>query len=961
MITTCRFGVAGWLLAPLLVSCGSTAAPEAAVLTMACRPAQLNSARYRVSEADDEHLPERTVCTVTAINVDAGDDVFVKVDGPAADAASLDKGLQVASAGWAAKGGCPGISPAGSSIEELAPPGTTNVPVTNQTVAEGQATLPFCFQCGEFERGVTAVSAELLSDPSVKATPVVVECFTRNPVNFACDIDADSPQVGLGRRVKLTVSASDDADGENVANNFIKVSSDQQGALTNGEGEDTEVRMVLVEHPDQPVAVPASEVTFTCPDEPDLYQVTVEFDDQQLNGTSSCTTFVNCTDNKEANFIRVTSTEPRLVADCTDETTITAVVTGPEGPVKGRESQIEVSMCANAGGVWQVDDADDTLSCADCCAACGEIFGDEQCSRVTLDVDDNGVASVDIRSGRHPGTLTVVAESNLATLPFVERNAEQFENGQLVVDGDVSVVQVGIGDIPFLSASPRILGTAGSGFNENAAVCFQVNDTVGNPFPAGVPVEFDIPNSAGEVQVEPTQVQTDGTGHACTTLIAGHVATTVSVRATVQFGSCPGQEAIEVQSVSTGIPIIGVKPSAGGFALDCSLANVGSFIRTDGINALVDQEFPCFTQLKDRFRNPVGLSTAISYRAEAGVIGGTVNTVPLETDGDPTAAQADVGKASVYYGTFGVLPKDVTAFREGQFQGTPAEPKRIVNGKEFSPRDGLVTIIAYVSGEEEFTDRNGNGEYDLGEPFVDLAEPFVDMDDDNLRDDDEQFIDINLPGHIQQEHDGPNGQWDANTIIWTETRIVASGRPSQVDASWETSCTSPLVGCGLGGESLRVDASDSCNIVAAVRDDRLNLVNCSTQYQWVVSGATLADSELATVDCIRTGILWEFILVPAGAGQPDVWRRRTIIRGWGEYVRTTVPDNANVPTDLTDLSLRSGRYFDASVLSTTAPPGPQEDPLPHLPLTIQLNLTYSTGPGGGTTWVNQTQWAGCAQ
>lgn len=42
------------------------------------------------------------------------------------------------------------------------------------------------------------------------------------------------------------------------------------------------------------------------------------------------------------------------------------------------------------------------------------------------------------------------------------------------------------------------------------------------------------------------------------------------------------------------------------------------------------------------------------------------------------------------------------------------------------------TVLAFAQGEESFTDTNGNGQYDFGEPFVDLPEAFLDTNEDGV-------------------------------------------------------------------------------------------------------------------------------------------------------------------------------------------------------------------------------------
>ena len=63
--------------------CGEVATPETATLTLACRPTVLNTSRFLIPATDGEHLPERTTCTVTPLNVAPGAQIEVAVDADA--------------------------------------------------------------------------------------------------------------------------------------------------------------------------------------------------------------------------------------------------------------------------------------------------------------------------------------------------------------------------------------------------------------------------------------------------------------------------------------------------------------------------------------------------------------------------------------------------------------------------------------------------------------------------------------------------------------------------------------------------------------------------------------------------------------------------------------------------------------------------------------------------------------
>ncbi|HHJ35115.1 MAG TPA: hypothetical protein ENJ87_05055 [Gammaproteobacteria bacterium] len=75
--------------------------------------------------------------------------------------------------------------------------------------------------------------------------------------------------------------------------------------------------------------------------------------------------------------------------------------------------------------------------------------------------------------------------------------------------------------------------------------------------------------------------------------------------------------------------------------------------------------------------------------------------------------------------------------------------------------DGRVTITAFTTGEEGFTDTNGNGVYDDGDAaFDDLDEPFVDANEDNVFNVGDTIIDVKSSGDStgkNQVHDFADG------------------------------------------------------------------------------------------------------------------------------------------------------------------------------------------------------------
>ncbi len=73
------------------------------------------------------------------------------------------------------------------------------------------------------------------------------------------------------------------------------------------------------------------------------------------------------------------------------------------------------------------------------------------------------------------------------------------------------------------------------------------------------------------------------------------------------------------------------------------------------------------------------------------------------------------------------------------------------------PSNRWVTVLAMVSGAEDFIDLNDNELFDNGEPFSDWPEPFVDSNDNGVFDADEYYEDVDGDGAYDAVG---NGDWD---------------------------------------------------------------------------------------------------------------------------------------------------------------------------------------------------------
>jgi hypothetical protein len=296
-----------------------------------------------------------------------------------------------------------------------------------------------------------------------------------------------------------------------------------------------------------------------------------------------------------------------------------------------------------------------------------------------------------------------------------------------------------------------IMGIKNSGFQELANVAFVVKDAVGKPAP-GVTVTFELetPPSGtdfltGTMGAQTVDVVTDAMGIASARVESGVTLGVFTVVATVNP---------TIQAKSPAIGVRGVTPANRGFKIQCDLKNLAAYVDSLPPRPLKTN---CQVTLIDRFNNPVGKGTTINLKVEAGAIASSVQSTPFNAAG----ANPDEGKAAVEFNTVGTFPPVNVTPLAGEASGASG-----------NQRDGLVTVLAYVAGEEAFDDNNSNGKWDAGENFIDQGEPFVDANDNNQWDPGEFYADVAPTNGM---YDAPNGVWDKQTTIWTTTYILYSG------------------------------------------------------------------------------------------------------------------------------------------------------------------------------------------
>lgn len=472
----------------------------------------------------------------------------------------------------------------------------------------------------------------------------------------------------------------------------------------------------------------------------------------------------------------------------------------------------------------------------------------------------NGIATATFTAANTPGTVTVTATAEGVT---------DTEN--------ITIIAPASGSIEFVSATPQVIGVKGFGQTETSDVKFLLKDINGNPVVDGIGVSFtmngpsggNLPADGGEylgdIDSSPTTATASTVGgYASVILHSGKVAGPVTIIATVT-GISPA-----ISSSSAVISIGGGVPSATHFNLAVSQFNIAGF-SVSGSEATIE------AYMADRFGNyNVLTGTSVSFYTEAGAIERHDTTTSV-------SGADEAGKAEVVIRTQEPMPSDVTKSSAGDsistaYFGGGNEPFYTYGGQTYNPRDGWVTILATVQGEEAFNDANGNGLYDAGEAFTDLGEPFYDKNDDGCynngatmncngvisasTDPFEEYIDVNGNG----TYNFPNGVWDGpacpaagcqtSKMIWDDIKMVYTGIPNFYplpDVSNCYNCNAFASGSfAVAPASITKGTSGLFTVIVA--DTNLNTLEGGTTIEASATVGTIAPSDpLVLPDVFSTG------------------------------------------------------------------------------------------------------------
>ncbi len=331
-------------------------------------------------------------------------------------------------------------------------------------------------------------------------------------------------------------------------------------------------------------------------------------------------------------------------------------------------------------------------------------------------------ASTCAANGKATLTASVTSLNGTASASYLDNGCNNPNPGDsitatllngITATGNLKVNTPNVGSIQFVSVTPSLIalkGTGGTGRSESARVTFKVVDSAGNPF--GGPntvVNFSLNTAQGGLSLSSTSASPDPvTGQVVTNVQAGTVSTAVRVTAAITTAAGVLSTQSDQLVVSTGIP------SQDSFSLGATTHNIEGWT-IDGTTTTLT------VRMADHFHNPVPDGTAVAFTSEGGVVLPSCTTVG------------------------GVCSSVLTS-------------------QALRPTNGRVTVLARATGEETFTDLNGDGVVnalaemiDANGVSTDMGDAFVDYNENGVRDTNEPYFDFNGNGYYTAPKNASSG------------------------------------------------------------------------------------------------------------------------------------------------------------------------------------------------------------
>ena len=306
-------------------------------------------------------------------------------------------------------------------------------------------------------------------------------------------------------------------------------------------------------------------------------------------------------------------------------------------------------------------------------ASCGVV------SPLVVATDANGLASTTYTASDPKCAGTNVSITAAAT-------GATTQSGTIAVSAPVAT------NVQFVSAAPQLIYLSGTVGTTQAQVVFKVVDSSGNAV-QNKTLQLALSNTATGVSLgtlgntTPLNYVSDSSGNVSAAVFSGTVPTSMTVRATL-LDSLAAPTSIYSDS--------NILTVASGRPTQSSLSLASAKTSIEGAN--IDNVSTTLTlSMADRNGNPVPPGTQVNFVSEAGVVIPAVCFVPPAI---PATANSPAIPSSSC---------SVTLFSSGT---------RTANGN--------VAVMAYVAGDEDFSDLVGDNVYHLGDPFTDLGRAYLD-------------------------------------------------------------------------------------------------------------------------------------------------------------------------------------------------------------------------------------------
>lgn len=308
--------------------------------------------------------------------------------------------------------------------------------------------------------------------------------------------------------------------------------------------------------------------------------------------------------------------------------------------------------------------------------SCGRINGSEASGGgVSVATNGSGVAAANYTSVNADGSL---CSGNV--------NITATSAGAAARVATITVAAPIANAISFVSAQPNQIFVAGSGNAEQAVITFKVLAASNTPL-AGVSVLFSIVENPGGVGLNasgatgPVTVTTDQSGLVSISVFSGTIPGPVKVRAAL--ASSPSVFA-ETQALT----IASGPPSQRFMSLSASSHNIEGWA-VDGTPTTLT------VRIADRQGNAVVDGTTVNFTAEGGQVANSCTTVTVNK----------ISSCSVDFRT---------------------QNPRTVGGR--------VSVMAYLAGEKDYDDLNGNNIFDAGDVMKQQGDAFRDDNENNAFD-----------------------------------------------------------------------------------------------------------------------------------------------------------------------------------------------------------------------------------